>query len=63
MGDYSNCGEPTEDGPPHKHKCVNCGKIWEHGSGCCGDRKAHTCPDCKSEQWNIYREHNPETSA
>lgn len=35
----------------HKHKCGNCGHIWEHSNGCGGDVKAHTCEKCGEEQW------------
>lgn len=30
----------------HKHKCDNCGYIWEHGADSFGDDLSHTCPRC-----------------
>jgi predicted nucleic acid-binding Zn-ribbon protein len=30
----------------HKHKCPECGYIWEHGEECGGNEAAHTCSQC-----------------
>ena len=40
----------------HRHKCDNCGYIWEHSNFCRGDTKAHTCPnpDCGKQKWYQY---------
>lgn len=38
----------------HKHKCPQCGTIWEHGSGCKGDSDKHRCPQCNTLQWKTY---------
>jgi predicted RNA-binding Zn-ribbon protein involved in translation (DUF1610 family) len=54
---FENCGQLIDTGDqPHRHKCPNgqCGHIWEHGNGCYGDDKAHTCPLCGWKQFDRY---------
>lgn len=38
----------------HKHKCRNCGEIWEHPDTMRGNKAAHTCQSCGCEQWSRY---------
>lgn len=30
----------------HKHKCLKCGHVWQHGKHSLDNKKAHTCPCC-----------------
>jgi hypothetical protein len=39
----------------HKHKCNNCGNMWEHSDDMAGNEEAHKCPNCREEQWTKYR--------
>lgn len=38
----------------HKHKCSQCGCVWEHKSDCADNEIAHQCPVCRTEQWVKY---------
>lgn len=38
----------------HRHKCDECGNIWEHDDSCGGDDNAHKCPRCQKEQFVRY---------
>lgn len=47
----------------HKHKCDNCGHVWEHDGAdiICGKldtTKAHTCEKCGEEQYTIFNARN-----
>lgn len=33
----------------HRHKCPDCGHVWQHPDSCAGDDKAHICPGCGRE--------------
>lgn len=39
----------------HRHKCNNCGHIWEHSDCMAGDDDAHKCTKCGEEQWEKYK--------
>jgi hypothetical protein len=41
----------------HRHKCYECGTIWEHSDACHGDRSAHDCPnpECDGHDGYHYR--------
>jgi hypothetical protein len=30
----------------HKHRCGNCGCVWEHPDTCHDDAMSHLCPKC-----------------
>jgi hypothetical protein len=49
-------GVPNPNDPPtHRHKCEQCGFVWEHETtGCINNTKAHTCR-CGAEQWEWYK--------
>ncbi|MEN9605040.1 MAG: hypothetical protein RJB39_725 [Candidatus Parcubacteria bacterium] len=40
----------------HRHRCSNCGCIWEHDDSCYDNTEAHTCPTpgCGEEQYRKY---------
>lgn len=38
----------------HRHKCWNCGLIWQHSDVCFGSEFAHTCMHCGELQWSKY---------
>lgn len=40
----------------HRHRCLQCGTIWEHGSECKGDEDKHRCPHCNKLQWKAVDE-------
>ncbi len=42
----------------HRHKCVNCKRVWEHNDSLAGDLNAHTCT-CGSIQWEEYNGSDP----
>lgn len=44
----------------HRHKCDDCGHIWEHKDSCAGNESAHTCI-CGKEEW--YKYFGPEPPA
>ena len=33
----------------HRHKCCECGQVWEHADAYGGSLEAHTCPTCGRE--------------
>jgi hypothetical protein len=37
----------------HKHKCPECGFIWEHGDHNAGNDETHECP-CGTMVWTRY---------
>ncbi len=39
----------------HRHKCDNCGQIWEHSNSCAGNEHAHTCTTCGHKNWERYK--------
>lgn len=40
--------------PTHKHKCSECGTIWEHSNNCHGVDEAHMCSECGKGCWEQY---------
>src|SRR5689334_9698530 len=43
----------------HKHRCDDCGTIWQHGNDCNkrGEelrQRTHTCPECGRKQFEWY---------
>jgi len=59
--------KPT-DPPTHKHRCPDCGYIWEHETNCSeviirsgvspDNKKQHTCSKCGAESWEWYKGSN-----
>lgn len=46
----------------HKHKCDDCGVVWEHDALCLADHTAaHKCPKCGKEQRTKYSGKDPAT--
>jgi hypothetical protein len=44
----------------HAHKCKACAQkgvttIWVHGDENYGDQGAHSCPVCRSKEWESHR--------
>jgi len=33
----------------HRHKCCDCGTVWEHSDDHAGSLESHTCPKCGRE--------------
>lgn len=45
--------------PTHRHKCPQCGVVWEHPDAAAGDTRAHRCPDCGAPSWYLYEGNLP----
>ena len=43
----------------HKHKCENCGIVWQHHFRARNQLRYHTCPGCGRVQWLIYQGDEP----
>ena len=45
----------------HRHKCQDCGTVWEHSDRMAGNEAAHHCPSCKVElEGGWFRYEGPE---
>jgi len=40
----------------HKHKCCNCGNVWEHADTCMNNRQEHTCSNCGNVVWTQFHD-------
>lgn len=39
----------------HRHKCGNCGHVWEHSDSCHGQKEPHICTNCHNiEGWRYF---------
>ena len=38
----------------HKHKCSNCGNVWEHSNSCFGIKEFHKCSKYGEQEWWRY---------
>ena len=38
----------------HSHKCLTCGRIWNHSDSCVNDKEAHEC--CGRPWWVQWKE-------
>jgi len=52
-------GIPIKEEDIHKHKCNNCGHVWQHSDNCAGVTSEHTCPNCGNESWVRYNGTDP----
>jgi predicted nucleic acid-binding Zn-ribbon protein len=44
----------------HRHKCYECGYIWEHNDDCVYQPGAHNCPKCGvKETWKYFGDERP----
>jgi hypothetical protein len=51
----------------HRHKCCDCGQVWEHSDDHNGSFESHTCPTCWREPaspWdtNLHKYLGPDTA-
>lgn len=49
---------PSPPQKRHKHQCLICDCIWEHGEECAGSDKEHTCPRCGGINFWNFRKYN-----
>lgn len=48
--------EQMNDRNSHRHKCENCGLVWQHSNAMRNRTDAHTCV-CGKQEWIEYTGH------